>query len=70
MICKSINVVKFSESRSKKRKDWDEDGDSDDDTFLDRTGAVEIKRQRKLDGKSAQKVQTYDTLVIFGIRIK
>jgi hypothetical protein len=55
----------LSESRSKKRKEWDEDGDSDDDTFLDRTGAVEIKRQRKLDGKSSQKVQTYDTLVKF-----
>ncbi|XP_065346068.1 kanadaptin [Cloeon dipterum] len=51
------------EARSKKKKNWDEEGDSDDDTFLDRTGAVELKRQRKLDGKSAQKAQTYESLV-------
>jgi protein phosphatase 1D len=36
---------------------------SDEDTFLDRTGAVERKRQARLKGKLSDTVETYDSLV-------
>ncbi|XP_051502177.1 kanadaptin-like [Myxocyprinus asiaticus] len=54
-------------SRKRKKKNWgDEDFyDSDDDTFLDRTGAVEKKRMERM--KKARKIQerpdTYESLL-------
>jgi len=50
----------------KKKKNYDEDYySSDEDTFLDRTGAVERKRQAKLKaaGKISDSVETYDSLM-------
>ncbi|XP_078133170.1 kanadaptin isoform X2 [Sander vitreus] len=54
-------------SRKRKKKNWEDEDfyDSDDDTFLDRTGTVEKKRQERM--KKAKKVEerpeTYESLV-------
>ena len=62
-------MLTFLESKvKKKKKNYDEDYySSDEDTFLDRTGAVERKRQAKLKaaGKISDSVETYDSLVSF-----
>uniref|UniRef100_A0A8C4J4H3 Solute carrier family 4 member 1 adaptor protein n=1 Tax=Dromaius novaehollandiae TaxID=8790 RepID=A0A8C4J4H3_DRONO len=54
-------------SRKRKSKNWEDEDfyDSDDDTFLDRTGAVEKKRLNRMKkaGKIEEKPDTYDTLV-------
>lgn len=54
------------ESRKRKAKNWEEDDfyDSDDDAFLDRTGAVEKKRQQRMKhaGKGEEQVETYQSL--------
>lgn len=54
------------ESRKRKAKNWEEEDfyDSDDDTFLDRTGAVEKKRQQRMHqaGKGEEQVETYQSL--------
>jgi hypothetical protein len=59
--------VGFSESRKRKAKNWEEEDfyDSDEDTFLDRTGAVEKKRQQRMHqaGKAESQVETYQSLV-------
>uniref|UniRef100_A0A8D0GJU3 FHA domain-containing protein n=1 Tax=Sphenodon punctatus TaxID=8508 RepID=A0A8D0GJU3_SPHPU len=54
-------------SRKRKAKNWEEEDfyDSEDDTFLDRTGAVEKKRLNRMKkaGKIEEKPETYDSLV-------
>ncbi|XP_029900299.1 kanadaptin isoform X2 [Myripristis murdjan] len=54
-------------SRKRKKKNWEDEDyyDSDDDTFLDRTGAVERKRQERMKkaGKIEERPDTYESLV-------
>ncbi|XP_047467211.1 kanadaptin [Mugil cephalus] len=54
-------------SRKRKKKNWEDEDyyDSDDDTFLDRTGTVERKRQERMKkaGKIEEKPETYESLV-------
>lgn len=59
----TIYVAIESKGTRRKRR-YDEDYySSDEDTFLDRTGAAERKRQAKLKGKSVGAVETYESLV-------
>jgi len=55
------------ESRKRKEKNWEEEDfyDSDDDNFLDRTGDIDAKRKKRMKkfGKTAETVDTYETLV-------
>uniref|UniRef100_A0A3Q2FFR1 Solute carrier family 4 member 1 adaptor protein n=1 Tax=Cyprinodon variegatus TaxID=28743 RepID=A0A3Q2FFR1_CYPVA len=54
-------------SRKRKQKNWEDEDyyDSDDDTFLDRTGTVERKRQERMKkaGKIEERTETYESLV-------
>ncbi|XP_061897714.1 kanadaptin isoform X1 [Entelurus aequoreus] len=54
-------------SRKRKKKNWEDEDyyDSDDDTFLDRTGTVEKKRQERMKkaGKIQQRTETYESLI-------
>lgn len=71
MVCKSFyflpSPLPFPVSRKRKSKNWEDEDfyDSDDDTFLDRTGAVEKKRLNRMKkaGKIEEKPETYDSLV-------
>lgn len=65
-----ISFHQFVESRKRKAKNWGDNDfyDSDDDTFLDRTGDIEKKRQVRMKraGKleeEKQAVLTHDQLV-------
>ncbi|KAG1691074.1 Kanadaptin [Nymphon striatum] len=64
--CNGLLRQSQHKSRKKKEKNWEENDfyDSDEDTFLDRTGTVEKKRQKRMEkaNKAAVKAQTYDTL--------
>ncbi|XP_056634617.1 kanadaptin [Diorhabda sublineata] len=53
------------ESRKRKSKNWEDNDyyDSDEDTFLDRTGTIEKKREKRMNAKAPQKVETYESLV-------
>ncbi|VEN46154.1 unnamed protein product [Callosobruchus maculatus] len=53
------------ESRKRKAKNWEENDyyDSDEDTFLDRTGTIEKKREKRMNAKAPQKAETYETLL-------
>ncbi|XP_064484632.1 kanadaptin-like [Ornithodoros turicata] len=54
------------EGRKRKEKNWEENDfyDSDEDTFLDRTGTIEKKREMRMKmAKKENEVETYDTLV-------
>ncbi|KAG8222968.1 hypothetical protein J437_LFUL000263 [Ladona fulva] len=56
------------ESKKRKARNWEEDDfyDSDEDTFLDRTGTVERKREKRMRsaGKLEVKAETYDSLLV------
>ena len=58
-----------AESRKKKTKNWEEQDfyDSDEDTYLDRTGEIERKRQQRMKkaGKLQEKAETYESLVCY-----
>jgi len=55
------------ESRAKKGKNWEEADfyDSDEDTFLDRTGDIERKRQKRIlrVKPSETKTENFESLV-------
>nr|CAI5846373.1 unnamed protein product [Callosobruchus analis] len=53
------------ESRKRKAKNWAENDyyDSDEDTFFDRTGTIEKKREKRMNAKAPQKAETYETLL-------
>ncbi|XP_046383270.1 kanadaptin [Ischnura elegans] len=55
------------ESKKRKARNWEEDDfyDSDEDTFLDRTGTVERKREKRMitAGKLKTKAETYESLL-------
>lgn len=57
----------FSESKKRKERNWEENDyyDSDDDTYLDRTGSIEQKREKRMKSKQPQQAETYQTLVSY-----
>lgn len=62
-----LSYILFPVSRKRKKKNWEDEDyyDSDDDTFLDRTGTVERKRQERMKkaGKIEERPETYESLV-------
>ncbi|XP_035228641.1 kanadaptin-like [Stegodyphus dumicola] len=52
------------ESRQRKKKKWEENDyyDSDEDTFLDRTGTIEKKREIRKRMDKKQEVETHETI--------
>jgi len=60
----NLNYYNAEGKSNRRKRPIDEDYySSDEDTFLDRTGAVERKRQARLKGKLSDSVETYDSLV-------
>lgn len=57
----------YLESRKRKAKNWEENDyyDSDEDTFLDRTGTIEKKRENRMKTKNTEQAETYQSLVRF-----
>ncbi|XP_050312819.1 kanadaptin-like isoform X2 [Anthonomus grandis grandis] len=53
------------ESKKRKTKNWEDNDyyDSDDDTFLDRTGTIEKKREKRMKVKEPERAETYEGLV-------
>lgn len=53
------------ESKKRKAKNWQDNDfyDSDDDTFLDRTGTIERKRENRMKQKQPQQAETYQSLL-------
>ena len=62
-----LTCIFVSESRKRKPKDWADNDyyDSDDDTFLDRTGDIEKKREKRIKKANVKKetALTYNELV-------
>lgn len=60
-------LVNFTEARRRQTRNWEENDyyDSDEDSFLDRTGDLDAKRQKRMKkvGKIQETVETYESLV-------
>lgn len=62
-------LFQISEAKKQQKRNWEENDyyDSDEDSFLDRTGDLDKKREKRMRkaGKIQDTVETYDSLVKF-----